>query len=565
MAYQGKMARYSYRNLSPALKAAGLAILVVLTRLPFRSHYLFDWDAANFAFSLKQFDIPTHQPHPPGYPLIVGAAQLAHFIFCDANTALVAISIAASAGTLIFLYLLAREIFNETVALAASLSLIFNPVFWFYGEVAAAYAPEALAATAVAYLAYRLSRKQLSPYWLTLGFALAGGVRPNTLLLLSPLYLWALIASRQNFFGWLKQALVFLLAISLWLFPLFRASGGWHNYLLAGRALSASTFSITSIAFLGLEGLWTNTWRFFGWLLGSCGLLLLPAIWQAFRDRRALFEGWRPNAQRAFFWAWILPPAFFYWATHIPKAGYLLTFIAALHLLFMRTTLTLLGKRGALAIITASLAFFVFARPFNASWTQPINAGYIADLLWLRLTAAGIREDDQVLASYLRELRVFSPEDAAFLLDWKYYRNDLGWRVASYYLSDYHIYCLVFEPEIRPSYIYSWRGATPVPLINALRASPVPIDKKIKQLVLISSRLEKIVGRKLPDAKLIGGKEKLIIQPMPGKTLSFAGYDFAKTEISPLQWLYRQSTYPTSTNSYWREPKPSPAAVSTCK
>jgi 4-amino-4-deoxy-L-arabinose transferase-like glycosyltransferase len=558
-----KMPRYSSGNLSPALKATGLAILVLLTRLPFRSRFLFDWDSANFAFSLKQFDIATHQPHPPGYPLIVAAARLAHLIFRDANTALVAVSIVASVGTVIFLYLLARAIFNESVALAAALSLIFNPIFWFYGEVAAAYAPEAFAATMTAYLAYRVARKDLSPYWLSLGFALAGGIRPNILLLLSPLYLWALLSARISLWGWLKQAAVFGIVAALWTLPLLKAAGGLTNYLAEGKALSVSTFAITSIAYLGAEGFWTNSWRFGGWLIACCGLLLIPAIIQLVNQRRIFFEPWRPDLNRAFFFAWILPPAFFYWATHIPKAGYLLTFIAALQMVFMAITLQLWGKRGATLAILSGLAFFVLTCPLDVSWSKPITPRYAADFLWLRYSAAALRQNDRAMSSYQQILAEFSPADTALLLDWKrLYREDLDWRVASYYFSDYPVYCLAFDPEVRPAFLFAWRGCTPVPLTNALHTTPVPVDKSVKRVVLLSSQMEKITDE---EGSFAGGRERWLMGPMPDKTLQFAGYEFVKSEINPLQLLYRQSAYATSIKSYWREPKPKAAAVSTCK
>src|SRR6476661_4332171 len=80
------------------LECALLVAAVVLTRILFRSHYLYDIDSVNFALALDHFDPAVHQPHPPGYFLYVWLGRLANTIFQDANTALVAISIAASAG-----------------------------------------------------------------------------------------------------------------------------------------------------------------------------------------------------------------------------------------------------------------------------------------------------------------------------------------------------------------------------------------------------------------------------------------------------------------------------------
>jgi len=67
-----------------------LAVLVLVTRWPFRTTYLFNWDAANFALGIRSFDVTQHQPHPPGYPYYVGLGALLNGITGDANTALVA-------------------------------------------------------------------------------------------------------------------------------------------------------------------------------------------------------------------------------------------------------------------------------------------------------------------------------------------------------------------------------------------------------------------------------------------------------------------------------------------
>ena len=56
--------------------AAGLSILTVLSRWPYRARMLYNWDAVQFALALGEYDVVKHQPHPPGYILYValGAA-----------------------------------------------------------------------------------------------------------------------------------------------------------------------------------------------------------------------------------------------------------------------------------------------------------------------------------------------------------------------------------------------------------------------------------------------------------------------------------------------------------
>src|SRR5690349_14178154 len=103
----------NHMNRRQWLVCALLVIAVVLTRFLFRSHYLYDIDSVNFALALDHFDPTVYQPHPPGYFLYVILGRLANAIFNDANTALVAISIAASAAAAFLIYVLTENWFGR--------------------------------------------------------------------------------------------------------------------------------------------------------------------------------------------------------------------------------------------------------------------------------------------------------------------------------------------------------------------------------------------------------------------------------------------------------------------
>src|SRR5216684_2738586 len=100
-----------------SLECALLVAAVVLTRILFRSHYLYDIDSVNFALALDHFDPTVYQPHPPGYFLYVMLGRLVNGIFNDANAALVAVSIAASAAAVILIYGLTESWFGRRAAL----------------------------------------------------------------------------------------------------------------------------------------------------------------------------------------------------------------------------------------------------------------------------------------------------------------------------------------------------------------------------------------------------------------------------------------------------------------
>ena len=51
-----------------------MALLYTLW-LPLLPYYLFDFDSANFALALDNFNPARHQPQPPGYPLLCSPYQ----------------------------------------------------------------------------------------------------------------------------------------------------------------------------------------------------------------------------------------------------------------------------------------------------------------------------------------------------------------------------------------------------------------------------------------------------------------------------------------------------------
>ena len=69
--------------------AVALALLTVLSRLPYRARMLYNWDAVQFALALHEYDVVKHQPHPPGYILYVALGRLVHGWTGDAAAAYV--------------------------------------------------------------------------------------------------------------------------------------------------------------------------------------------------------------------------------------------------------------------------------------------------------------------------------------------------------------------------------------------------------------------------------------------------------------------------------------------
>jgi len=158
--------------------ASLIALLTLLSRIPYRARILYDWDSVQFALALREYDVVKHQPHPPGYILYVALGRLVNAWLDDPTTSYAVLSMTFSALATFITYYLARQLYDRTTALMAAVLLSSSPMFWFLGSVATSYVAEAFFAAAIAYLSYRALNGSEWGSWLgaaTLG--LAGGLR----------------------------------------------------------------------------------------------------------------------------------------------------------------------------------------------------------------------------------------------------------------------------------------------------------------------------------------------------------------------------------------------------
>lgn len=212
-----------------------LTCALLITRIICRSRYLYDIDSINFALGLTRFDPTSHQPHPPGYFLYICLGRILNAFFHDANAAFVAISIAASCGALIMIYLLADNWFDRQTAFFTGVIFLFSPLVWFHGTVALTYAVELFFSALVGYLCWRLvcgSVKLVLPIALIAG--IAAGFRPSFLLFMGPVLLYTLRGLNRR--RALAGAGALVLTLLAWGLPMIRQSGGfivWWSALIS--------------------------------------------------------------------------------------------------------------------------------------------------------------------------------------------------------------------------------------------------------------------------------------------------------------------------------------------
>ncbi|MBI4318232.1 MAG: glycosyltransferase family 39 protein, partial [Chloroflexi bacterium] len=313
-----------------------LAILVLITRLPFRTGALYNWDSANFALALDHYDVTRHHPHPPGYFYYVIGARLLGLALGEANASLVAEGIIFSVLAVVSVYFLGKALFDRSCGLTAAILLMFSVTFWSYGTIALPYVSLAFFSAGAAFFAYRAaSKRPHSLLALSTTYAIGGGFRPDLLLLLGPLWLFSHLRQPKREIG-LSIGLV-AVGFALWFVPTVWLSGGLDSYravLLAYLEVDVvQKYSSTS---RGLGGLLVNardTASYLFYALYFTALPLLVGLAYIARHPGAL-RGRLP----IFLAVWLLPMFAFYVVVHVGDPGYVFTILPALVVLGARAT-----------------------------------------------------------------------------------------------------------------------------------------------------------------------------------------------------------------------------------
>jgi hypothetical protein len=244
VAWQEDRARAAFVATVLGLLAILLFLLMDGMRIPTGA----DIDTINFGLSALRFDVLQHQPHPPGYPGYVLWLKLIHWLVPSLGP----IAIAEWGSRLCALLCLpasawaCRQLLDDPrnmvrPLLAASLAA-FHPMLIKYGSDGQSHAADALCtfllfgSTQVVVRNPKLTRRLL----LVAGFGLAGAIRPNIPVLLSPLMIWAFW--HQPWKEWFLAILVGIFAILAWMVPLVELVGGYDLYRRSAEALLTDFF-----------------------------------------------------------------------------------------------------------------------------------------------------------------------------------------------------------------------------------------------------------------------------------------------------------------------------------
>lgn len=238
------------------------ALVCAVSRFAAMAKSLWDWDEVLFCLALRDYNVTQHHPHPPGFPVYVGAAKLVR-LFVDTDFhAYQAINMVAAMLAFPALFLLARELrVRFPIALLAATLFAFLPNVWFFGGTAFSDIP---AIVLVVFAVVFLLRGVRSPRDYFIGtalLALSCGIRGQNILVgIAP----GLLASRRRKpMEVVAAALLGAVIVGGAYGAAIRATGSLDGYMAAVRAHGDYISRIDSYQNPARPPLWRITDRFF--------------------------------------------------------------------------------------------------------------------------------------------------------------------------------------------------------------------------------------------------------------------------------------------------------------
>lgn len=412
----------------------GLVIIFFITTLPFLTKYPFNWDAAQFILGVENYSVEMHQPHPPGYPLLIAVAKLLA-VGVGAHTAILIQSVAFALVAVVGLYVLIYRIWGKRwLALVTSIAWLVNPAFWLYRETGLTYTIDSAATVLLLVWTERIFRSrhpQRYAIYSAITLAVLGGFRPSMIALLAPvlLFQWIYVRSWKTA-AWSIFA-AFLVCI-MWYIPMILDSGGLAAYREMSQALYLESASANSV-FYGST--WSNTVQqllftvitvLVSW--NSMLLLMVPGIcigiYHRLRGKRVI--DWRYVGMSI---AVIIMPLTVFGLLHIGQLGYVLIMLPVGYLLCAYTLLEisrlrLRAVRWPISVIVGALIFihssvFLFLSPTYSHpeffpkrrielWFQ--HAARQAPQLF-KLNAALLQQNDHRAGQLVVGIRQYSPDE----------------------------------------------------------------------------------------------------------------------------------------------------------
>jgi len=262
----------------------GLIVLVcAATRFLAMARTLWDWDEALFCLGMRSYNVTSHHPHPPGFPVYIALGRIARTVIHSDFRALQAVNLIA--GMLVFpaIFFLARELRLPfvTAAIAGALCAFF-PNVWFFGGGAFSDIPSlVLVVFAVGFL-FRGCRDANAYLIGAVLLALAAGIRPQNFLIgLAPGALATWYRARAAWRDVVFAALVGAVTVGVAFGGAIAATGGARPYFDAAKEHGQYITRVDSFRSPARPPLWRLFDRFFIKQYQSLALSFITSIFVA--------------------------------------------------------------------------------------------------------------------------------------------------------------------------------------------------------------------------------------------------------------------------------------------
>lgn len=260
-----------------------VALVCAATRFLAMARSLWDWDEALFCLGMRSYDVTSHHPHPPGFPVYIALGRIVRTVVHSDFRALQSVNLIA--GMLVFpaIFFLGRELrLSFITATVAGALCAFFPNVWFFGGGAFSDIPSlVLVVFAVAFLfkgcrdanAYLIGAALL---------ALAAGIRPQNFLIgLAPGLLATWYRARVAWRDVVFAALVGAITVGVAFGGAIAATGGYKPYFDAAKEHGEYITRADSFRSPGRPPLWHLIDRFFVKQYESLALSFVTSIFVA--------------------------------------------------------------------------------------------------------------------------------------------------------------------------------------------------------------------------------------------------------------------------------------------
>ncbi len=465
---------------------AGISLITLLTALSvifFRSHYLINWDAGQFALGTVTYSLQDHTPHPPGYYLFVKIGGILGSVLGDVNLAFILLAALAQYAAALFFWRACRlHTSSELLPLAMTAILLLHPFVWYERLVALPYSFELLTGSVLLWATLRVQETR-SPAYIYLGAATVGilaGFRPSIVILAVPLILLQWIFA-WRIFAPLLSIIIGCVATALWFIPFVQELGGLSPF---------ANSVIGQYANVQVNPIGGTTLPFFA---GALFLTLLPFAPGILANIRGLFgkETVPLTAIALLPICWLVSVYSF---LHFGDPGYLLGMVPFIcYWLFLAVREKI--WRALTPIIIGILAFELLLFGTSAF-------SYLARLPRLQdISYGAILTHDARIAQYEKVVRESDPSTTAFfIVRGQYFKSDgtvdtypsPEIRVLSYLFPDVRLIDLL---GVRNFYRVAYHHTT-----TSFPDSVIPIPAATKRIIIFADYLHpNVYPRALPD------------------------------------------------------------------